>query len=49
VKETKLEALREAGVTIADPATTYIDDEVIVGRGTVIRPGVYLEGCTRIG
>ena len=49
VKETKLEALREAGVTVTDPATTYVDDGVTVGRGTVIRPGVYLEGRTRIG
>jgi bifunctional UDP-N-acetylglucosamine pyrophosphorylase/glucosamine-1-phosphate N-acetyltransferase len=49
VNQTKLEALRIAGVTIVDPATTYIDDAVTVGRGTIIRPGVYLEGRTRIG
>jgi bifunctional UDP-N-acetylglucosamine pyrophosphorylase/glucosamine-1-phosphate N-acetyltransferase len=49
VKQAKLKALSVAGVTIADPATTYVDDEVVVGRGTVIRPGVYLEGRTRIG
>jgi bifunctional UDP-N-acetylglucosamine pyrophosphorylase/glucosamine-1-phosphate N-acetyltransferase len=49
VNETKLEALRAAGVIIADPATTYVDDGVVVGKGTLIRPGVYLEGHTRIG
>ena len=38
-----------AGVTIEDPATTYIDDDVVVGADTVIHPGVYLEGKTQIG
>jgi bifunctional UDP-N-acetylglucosamine pyrophosphorylase/glucosamine-1-phosphate N-acetyltransferase len=38
-----------AGVTIEDPTTTYIDDEVVVGVDTVIHPNVYLEGSTRIG
>ena len=38
-----------AGVTIEDPATTYIDDDVVVGADTVIHPGVHLEGKTQIG
>ena len=38
-----------AGVTIVDPATTYIDPDVEVGPDTVIHPNVYLEGRTRIG
>jgi len=38
-----------AGVTIEDPATTYIDDDVVVGPDTVIHPGVHLEGKTQIG
>jgi bifunctional UDP-N-acetylglucosamine pyrophosphorylase/glucosamine-1-phosphate N-acetyltransferase len=38
-----------AGVTLIDPATTYIDPEVDVGRDTVIHPGVVLQGQTRIG
>jgi bifunctional UDP-N-acetylglucosamine pyrophosphorylase/glucosamine-1-phosphate N-acetyltransferase len=37
------------GVTIVDPATTYIEPDVTVGPDTVIRPGVYLEGRTTIG
>src|SRR5918999_1454158 len=38
-----------AGVTIIDPATTYIEQDVTVGPDTVIHPGVILEGQTRIG
>jgi bifunctional UDP-N-acetylglucosamine pyrophosphorylase / glucosamine-1-phosphate N-acetyltransferase len=45
----KLDALMAAGVTIVDPATTYIDPDVVVGADTVIHPNVYLEGHTRIG
>lgn len=49
VRQTKNEELMAAGVTIEDPATTYIDPDVTVGPDTVIHPGVYLEGRTRIG
>jgi bifunctional UDP-N-acetylglucosamine pyrophosphorylase/glucosamine-1-phosphate N-acetyltransferase len=38
-----------AGVTLIDPATTYIDADVVVGPDTVIHPCVFLEGSTRIG
>ncbi|MDN6091380.1 MAG: bifunctional UDP-N-acetylglucosamine diphosphorylase/glucosamine-1-phosphate N-acetyltransferase GlmU [Lacticaseibacillus paracasei] len=37
------------GVTLIDPATTYIDTEVKIGADTVIEPGVYLKGKTVIG
>jgi len=38
------------GVTIADPASTYIDAEVgPIGRDTWIGPGVCLRGKTRVG
>jgi bifunctional UDP-N-acetylglucosamine pyrophosphorylase / glucosamine-1-phosphate N-acetyltransferase len=46
---TKNEELMASGVTIVDPATTYIEADVTVGADTVIHPGVYLEGRTRIG
>src|SRR5687767_3281208 len=49
VRQTKNEELMAAGVTIVDPATTYIDPNVEVGPDTVIHPGVVLEGQTRIG
>jgi bifunctional UDP-N-acetylglucosamine pyrophosphorylase/glucosamine-1-phosphate N-acetyltransferase len=38
-----------AGVTLEDPATTYIGSEVQVGSDTVIHPGVMLEGRTTVG
>jgi bifunctional UDP-N-acetylglucosamine pyrophosphorylase/glucosamine-1-phosphate N-acetyltransferase len=49
VRQMKNEELMAAGVTIEDPATTYIDPDVQVGPDTVIHPGVYLEGQTRVG
>src|SRR6266566_6293418 len=44
-----LERLMYAGVTIIDPATTYIDADVEVGPDTVILPGTMITGKTRIG
>jgi bifunctional UDP-N-acetylglucosamine pyrophosphorylase / glucosamine-1-phosphate N-acetyltransferase len=38
-----------AGVTVIDPATTWIDVDVTVGRDTVIRPGTQLLGTTHVG
>ena len=49
VRQQKNEELMAAGVTLIDPATTYIDADVDVGRDTVIHPCVFLEGSTRIG
>jgi bifunctional UDP-N-acetylglucosamine pyrophosphorylase/glucosamine-1-phosphate N-acetyltransferase len=49
VRQKKNEELMAAGVTIEDPLTTYIDDDVTVGADTVIHPGVHLEGKTQIG
>ena len=45
----KLDNLMDAGVTIVDPATTYVDASVRVGQDTVLEPQTYLEGNTRIG
>ena len=49
VRQRKNDELMAAGVTIEDPATTYVDDDVQVGADTIIRPGVSLEGKTTIG
>ena len=49
VRQTKNEELMAKGVTIEDPATTYIDMDVTVGTDTVIHPGVVLEGRTTVG
>jgi bifunctional UDP-N-acetylglucosamine pyrophosphorylase / glucosamine-1-phosphate N-acetyltransferase len=38
-----------AGVTVDDPATTWIDVDVTIGRDTVIHPGTQLLGRTQIG
>jgi bifunctional UDP-N-acetylglucosamine pyrophosphorylase/glucosamine-1-phosphate N-acetyltransferase len=38
-----------SGVTILDPATTYIDAGIEIGQDTVILPGTMLSGMTRIG
>jgi bifunctional UDP-N-acetylglucosamine pyrophosphorylase/glucosamine-1-phosphate N-acetyltransferase len=47
----KRECLRlmEAGVTICDPETAYIDKGVDVGQDTVLYPFTFLEGGTRVG
>jgi bifunctional UDP-N-acetylglucosamine pyrophosphorylase/glucosamine-1-phosphate N-acetyltransferase len=49
VRQQKNEELMAAGVTLIDPATTYVDVDVEVGQDTVLHPGVYLEGSTRVG
>jgi len=49
VRQKKNEELMAGGVTIEDPATTYVDPDVRVGPDTVIHPGVHLEGRTRVG
>ena len=49
LKAAKNDELMAAGVTIVDPATAFIGPDVTIGADTVIQPGVYLEGTTRIG
>ena len=39
----------EAGVTLVHPENTYIGPDVVIGRDTIIEPGVTLEGRTVIG
>jgi bifunctional UDP-N-acetylglucosamine pyrophosphorylase/glucosamine-1-phosphate N-acetyltransferase len=38
-----------AGVTFVDPSATYVDAEVQIDADTVLWPGTYLQGTTRIG
>jgi len=38
-----------SGVTMVDPAATYIDDGVLIGADTTIWPNVHLSGSTVIG
>ncbi len=38
-----------AGVTIADPSTTYLDAAVVLGRDVTLLPNCYLSGTTSVG
>ena len=38
-----------AGVTIVDPATTWIDVDVTIGQDTTVLPGTQLLGATSVG
>jgi bifunctional UDP-N-acetylglucosamine pyrophosphorylase/glucosamine-1-phosphate N-acetyltransferase len=49
LRDRKNAELMASGVTIVDPATTWIHPDVVVGPDTILHPGVYLEGNTRIG
>jgi len=49
VRQEKNNELMAAGVTIEDPATTYVDQDVAVAADTILHPGVSLEGRTAIG
>jgi bifunctional UDP-N-acetylglucosamine pyrophosphorylase/glucosamine-1-phosphate N-acetyltransferase len=39
----------DAGVTMIDPASTWIDAAVTIGKDTIVHPNVMLEGMTTIG
>lgn len=49
LREEKLRELMLAGVTLVDPATTYVHQDVEIGPDTVIYPQVVIEGASRIG
>jgi bifunctional UDP-N-acetylglucosamine pyrophosphorylase / glucosamine-1-phosphate N-acetyltransferase len=49
VRQKKNEELMASGVTLVDPAATYIDPDVEIGADTVIHPGVIIEGRSRVG
>ena len=49
LRERILRDLMLSGVTIEDPATTYIDAGVRIGQDTIIHPGTTVSGTTVIG
>ena len=49
LRDRKNDELMAAGVTIVDPATTWVQPDVVVGADTILHPGVYLEGKTSLG
>src|SRR5918992_4635738 len=44
-----LDAHMREGVTVRDPVSTHIEASVEIGRDTVILPGTFLRGATKIG
>jgi len=44
-----LNRLMDAGVTVVDPASTFVDVGVEIGADTLIEPGCVIHGPTRIG
>lgn len=49
MRDRVLERLMEQGVTVVDPASTWVQDPVEVGQDTVLEPFTFLWGHTRIG
>jgi bifunctional UDP-N-acetylglucosamine pyrophosphorylase/glucosamine-1-phosphate N-acetyltransferase len=49
LRQRKLNELMDAGVTILDPASTYIDMAAKIGPDTTILPQTYIYGSTKIG
>jgi bifunctional UDP-N-acetylglucosamine pyrophosphorylase / glucosamine-1-phosphate N-acetyltransferase len=49
LRDRKNAALMTAGVTLEDPATTYVDDDVEIGADTILHPNVSIAGRTTIG
>jgi bifunctional UDP-N-acetylglucosamine pyrophosphorylase/glucosamine-1-phosphate N-acetyltransferase len=44
-----VERLMREGVTVVDPATTWVDADVRIGRDAVVEPGVQLRAGTVVG
>lgn len=49
LRQRKNRQLMREGVTLIDPATTYIDLDVEIGQDTIIYPNCHLRGNTKIG
>ena len=49
LRERVLGRLMDSGVTVMDPASTFVGEDVKVGNDTVIYPYTWLEGATEIG
>ncbi|MGI9149808.1 MAG: bifunctional UDP-N-acetylglucosamine diphosphorylase/glucosamine-1-phosphate N-acetyltransferase GlmU [Chloroflexota bacterium] len=48
LRKRTLDHLLGLGVTIVDPASTYVEPEVIIESDVIIQPGCHLRGRTRI-
>ncbi len=48
-RDRAIAAALEGGVTIIDPASTFIDQGVVIGQDTVVWPNSYIQGDSVIG
>lgn len=49
LREITLDRLFEQGVTIIDPASTFVDAGVEIGQDTILYPMTFVQGKTKIG
>jgi len=49
IRRRKLTELMDAGVTIMDVNSTYVDQQVSIGPDTILYPGTWIEGASSIG
>jgi bifunctional UDP-N-acetylglucosamine pyrophosphorylase/glucosamine-1-phosphate N-acetyltransferase len=49
LRRRKLVELMDSGVTVMDPASTFVDAEVSIGPDTILYPFTWIEGATKIG
>jgi bifunctional UDP-N-acetylglucosamine pyrophosphorylase/glucosamine-1-phosphate N-acetyltransferase len=49
LRDRKIRELEAGGVIVLDPASTWIDLDVRIGRGTVLYPSVVIEGNSSLG
>ena len=49
LRRRKLVELMENGVTVMDPASTFVDAAVSIGQDTILYPYTWIEGATTIG
>jgi len=49
LRKRKNEELMANGVTLLDPASTFVDEEVEIGADTIIYPFTWIEGASKIG
>ena len=49
LNQRKLNRLMASGVTIFDPGTTYIEQDVVIGKDSIVYPNCFLMNGTKIG
>jgi bifunctional UDP-N-acetylglucosamine pyrophosphorylase/glucosamine-1-phosphate N-acetyltransferase len=49
LRDSKINELQAKGVIVLDPASTWVDLDVRIGRGTLLYPSVVIEGNSHLG